>query len=106
MKKSTAFSIWAHIFAALILILPAAGARAATPYQPTCSDPALEPWRWRSFPELKGLGLRCMAEDRDGDMWFGTAQGGRRYNGVNWTVYAPEAGLPGAPVTALCAARD
>ena len=34
---------------------------AVQPYQPTYPDPVLEPWRWRTFPELKGLGLRCMA---------------------------------------------
>ena len=30
---------------------------AAQPYTPVIADPVLEPWRWTSFPELKGLGL-------------------------------------------------
>ncbi len=79
---------------------------AATPYQPVQPDPVLESWRWRSFPELKGLGLQCMAEDKDGNMWFGTNDGVRRYDGVNWTAYTPEDGLLGAPVNALCVTRD
>ncbi len=79
---------------------------AATPYQPVHPDPVLESWRWRSFPELKGLGLECMAEDRDGNMWFGTNDGVRRYDGVRWTAYTPADGLPGAPVYALCVTRD
>lgn len=28
-------------------------------------DPVLESWRWQAFPELKDLGLRCMAEATD-----------------------------------------
>ncbi len=79
---------------------------AVQPYQPVHPDPVLESWRWRSFPELKGLGLQCMAEDKDGNMWFGTNDGVRRYDGVNWTAYTPEDGLLGAPVNALCVTRD
>jgi len=69
-------------------------------------DPVLESWRWRSFPELKGLGLRCMAEDRDGRMWFGTDDGVRCYDGMGWTAYTPENGLLGAPVNELYAGED
>ena len=38
---------------------------AAQPYEPVQPGPLLESWRWQSFPELKGLGLSRMAEDRD-----------------------------------------
>ena len=79
---------------------------ASQPYTPSSPDPVLESWRWRSFPELKGLGLRCMAEDKDGNMWFGVDEGVQRYDGVNWTAYTPEDGLLGAPVIVLCATRD
>ena len=89
-----------------IFLLMAGAAWGIRPYQPVQLDPVLEPWRWRSFPELKGLGLQCMAEDQDGNMWFGTDDGVRRYDGVNWTAYTPEDGLPGAPVRTLCADRD
>ena len=34
------------------------------------SDPVLKPWRWRVFSELKGAGLRAMAEDGKGGLWL------------------------------------
>ena len=80
--------------------------QAARPYHPTLPDPLQEPWRWRSYPELKGQGLRCMAQDRDGAMWFGVTDGAVRYDGVKWTPYTPADGLPGAPVNCLYGARD
>ena len=79
---------------------------ASQPYTPSSPDPVLESWRWRSFPELKGMGLRCMAEDKDGNMWFGVDDGVRCYDGVRWTAYTPEDGLLGAPVKVLLAMRD
>ena len=85
-----------------ILLLASITSWAVEPYQPVHPDPILETWRWRSFPELKGLGLACMAEDRDGNMWFGVTDGVRVYDGVNWTAYD----VPGAPVSTLCATRD
>ena len=78
----------------------------AVPYTPTHPDPVLEPWRWRSFPELRGLGLRCLAEAKDGAMWFGVDAGAVRYDGLNWVTYTPQEGLLGAPVTAFCATQD
>jgi len=88
------------------LMLSFAEAQAVQPYQPVHPDPVLEPWRWRSFPELKGLGLECMAEDKAGNMWFGVDDGAVSYDGVKWTTYTPEDGLLGAPVQTLCATRD
>ena len=90
----------------MVLALAAGECLAVRPYEPMQPDPVLESWRWRSFPELKGLGLQCMVEDRYGNMWFGTDGGVRRYDGLNWKVYTPEDGLLGAPVWTLCAARD
>ena len=90
----------------VVLALAAGECLAVRPYEPMQPDPVLESWRWRSFPELKGLGLQCMVEDRYGNMWFGTDGGVRRYDGLNWKVYTPEDGLLGAPVWTLCAARD
>jgi len=69
-------------------------------------DPVLEPWRWRAFPELNGLGLQCMAEAKDRAMWFGVDDGGRRYDGVHWTAYTEKDGLYGAPVVTLLGSRD
>ncbi len=70
---------------AACLLFPVTG-RAAQPYEPVHPDPILERWRWSAFSELNGLGLRCLAEARDGAIWFGTDSGVRRYDGVNWTA--------------------
>jgi len=79
---------------------------AAVPYQPMHPDPVVEAWRWRAFPELRGLGLRCMAEGKDGSMWFGADDGVRRYDGRKWTAYTLDDSLLAAPVNCLCATRD
>ena len=76
------------------------------PYTPVQPDPVLETWRWRSYPELKGLGLQCMTEDQDGNMWFGVNDGVRFYNGLTWTTYTSDHGLVDAPVVRLCSTRD
>ena len=79
---------------------------AVRPFAPVTPDPMLESWRWRSYPELRGMGLRCMAEDSDGNMWFGVNDGVVRYDGVTWTTFTPQDGLLGAPVHCLCATQD
>lgn len=90
----------------LILVLANTACWGARPYEPVRPDPIQERWRWRSFPELKGRGLRCMAEAKDGAMWFGVDAGALRYDGVTWTTYTPEDGLLGAPTETLCVARN
>jgi hypothetical protein len=65
---------------------PVAPARASQPFHPTLADPVVEPWRWRTFPELSGLGLQCLTEGKDGTMWFGTADGAWSYDGLQWTA--------------------
>ena len=94
------------LLTACFFLLIGAPVWSVRPYQSGYVDPVLQPWRWRTFPELKGQGLRCLAQARDGAMWFGTSEGVRRYDGAHWTVYTPEEGLLAAPVNALCAARD
>ncbi|OGG54366.1 MAG: hypothetical protein A3F84_09050 [Candidatus Handelsmanbacteria bacterium RIFCSPLOWO2_12_FULL_64_10] len=79
---------------------------AIRPYTPVHPDPVLEPWRWRSFPALNGLGLQCMAEAKDKSIWFGVDDGVRRYDGVHWTAYTEKDGLYGAPVVTLLGSRD
>ncbi|MDA0747274.1 MAG: PDZ domain-containing protein, partial [bacterium] len=69
---------------------------------PVQVDPVQEPWRWAAFPELKGQGLRCMAEAADSSVWFGTDGGTMRYDGATWSSFSPEDGLLGAPVYTLC----
>ena len=87
-----------------ILLLSSAESWSVQPYTPVHPDPVLESWRWRDFPELKGLGLNCIAEDRDGVLWFGVRDGVRRYDGLTWTAYTPD-GL-GLSISSLCATRD
>ena len=106
MRKTCSNSVLTLVLAILIMVLHDSPGEGVRSYQPVLSDPALESWRWRSFPELKGRGLRCLVESRDGAIWFGTDEGVRRYDGLHWMVYTPEDGLIGAPVNALCATRD
>lgn len=62
----------------------------AQPYQPTHPDPIQETWRWQTFPNLKGTGVRSIAQSTDGAIWFGTDNDIRRYDGIHWTTYKPE----------------
>lgn len=84
------FGIRQKAFFVLIAVLalgslPCPGAR---PYQPVNGDPMLEPWRWRTFPELSGLGARCMAEGTNGTIWFGLNEGVWCYDGLQWSFSA------------------
>ena len=82
------------------------GTWAIRPYRPRHPDPVLQSWRWRSFPELRGMGLRCFAQAGNGSLWFGTDEGVTCYDGLRWTTYGPSDGLRGTPVNYLCAGRD
>ncbi|MBT5832602.1 MAG: hypothetical protein HOH77_20620, partial [Candidatus Latescibacteria bacterium] len=74
---------------------------AVKPYVPVHPDPVLEPWRWRSFPELKGQDVRCIAEDKNGHIWFGTKDGVWMYDGIIWQSFGKAEGLDGQPVVAI-----
>ena len=89
-----------------LIALFAAPCTAAQPYQPASQDPLKEPWRWRHYPQLDGLGLRCLTETSDGAMWFGTDEGVRRYDGLEWTSYTSADGLLGRSVISLAAGPD
>ena len=99
-------TIWTGLWTAILILLIGAPVQAMKPYRPTFPNPEEEPWRWRTFPELKGLGLRCLAEGRDGALWFGCNEGVKRYDGLGWTAFTPEDGILGAPVNALGVSRD
>ena len=90
-------------FFGLLIVIQAWHAQA---YQPVHPDPVLELGRWRSFPELKGLGTRCLAEDRTGRMWFGVDRGVRVYDGMRWIAYHRDNGFEDAPVHCLQATPD
>ena len=52
--------------------------------------------------------VRCMAQDRRGFMWFGTADGLNRFDGISFRVYDSEDlrhGLRSTSVSALCTDR-
>ncbi len=87
------------------IVLQEAETFAVQSFNPNYGDPMLESWRWRVFPELSGLGLQCMAEGKDGKMWFGTGEGAWSYDGLQWTSYGAKEGLP-AGVDTLCTGGD
>lgn len=92
---------WCLVLCALTL--GAVLGRGAQPYQPVFGDPLRERWRWRSFLELSGLDVQCMAEGADGTMWFGTANGLWSYDGFDWVFHTDGVGRI---VTALCGRPD
>jgi ligand-binding sensor domain-containing protein len=105
--KSTFMNVIYTLLSVLVVKLCLIGSVfAAEPYVPQIADPFSEGWRFRQFPELDGLGLRCMTEDSTGTMWFGLNEGVRSYDGVVWTPYTPQEGLPNAPVNVLLTAKD
>jgi len=70
----------------------------ASPYKPASGDPMLEPWRWRTFPELNGLDAQCMTEGADGTIWFGTAEGLWSYDGIEWGGRYSTGEIPGTGI--------
>ncbi|MBL9137825.1 MAG: PAS domain S-box protein [Verrucomicrobiales bacterium] len=64
-----------------LFVNPCAGEH---PFQPSYTDPLLESWRWRTFPELSGLDTQSVGESSDGALWFGTGEGVRTYDGRVW----------------------
>ena len=90
----------------LILLSGATPLLAVSPYVPAHPDPFLEPWRWQTYPEMKGKGITCMAEGRDGVMWFGVHDGVVAYEGLSWRTYTQDDGILEPPVRALCVTKD
>ena len=79
---------------------------AAEPFTPRHPDPVHESWLWRFFPELKGQGVSCLAQDGDGNFLFGRDDGIYRYDGINWRLFPFDEGMVGAQINALYVARD
>ena len=90
----------------LLILMGASACFAATPFTPRHPDPVHESWRWRSFPELKGQGLSCLAQDGDGNFLFGTDKGIYRYDGMSWHLFPFDEGMEGAQINTLYVARD
>ena len=87
-------------------IIGASACFAAEPFTPRHPDPVHESWRWRSFPELKGQGASCLAQDGDGNFLFGTDDGIYRYDGMRWHLFPFDEEMVGARINALYVARD
>ena len=100
------FMLYNILYIAMIQLCLAGGAWSAKPYTPQVVDPFDEAWRFRTFTELDGAGLRCMTEDSTGTMWFGLTEGVRSYTGVVWTSYTAEDGLVKGPINVLMTAKD
>lgn len=92
------------VLALLLLAIP--HAQAARPYTVETSDPLLEPWRWQKFSHLSGKGLECMLGDPRGHLWFGTASGVYRYDGLEWSHYPVPKELLGSGIYHLALTRE
>ena len=90
----------------LLILLGASACFAATPFTPRHPDPVHESWRWRSFLELKGQRVSCLAQDGDGNFLFGTDDGIYRYDGMSWHLFPFDEGMEGAQINTLYVARD
>jgi hypothetical protein len=68
---------------------------------------SLDQWAHTTFTTKDGapLGVRAIAPDRDGFLWFGSEEGLTRFDGVRFVrMFADQ--LPPTPITALYAASD
>ena len=74
----------------------------ATPIDVPRPDPVLEDWRWAFFTEADGLASVRVADIvvQDSILWFATDRGVSRYDGISWTTYTSEDGIPGNDVRA------
>ncbi|HEY0977281.1 MAG TPA: two-component regulator propeller domain-containing protein [Flavobacteriales bacterium] len=64
---------------------------------------------FRSYTPRDGLAqsqVRCMAQDQQGYLWFGTLGGASRFDGDQFTNYALQEGMPDAQVNALLSTSD
>ena len=75
-------------------------------YVPQIEDPLLEPWRWQQFTELDGKGCRCMTEDKNSSLWFGTNNGVLQYNGQQWQSFPFIDDSSNTSVVSILAASD
>jgi signal transduction histidine kinase len=92
------------LFVGVLALLPGS-CPSAQPYEPVQGDPLHEPWRWRTYLDVSGLDVQCMAESPDGTMWFGTANGLWSYDGIDWMRHDTDNSV-GRIVTTLTIAAD
>lgn len=67
----------------------------------------IDQWVHTTFTTKDGapLGVRSIAQDKDGFLWFGSEEGLTRFDGVHFVRKFAEL-LPPTPITAIYAARD
>lgn len=76
------------------------------PYTPSSSGHVTETWRWRALAELRGQGPRCLAIAPDSTLWIGTDTDIRKYDGLSWTIYTQDQGLPPGPFLSIHATQN
>jgi len=81
-------------------------ATAQVPFQHQLADKVTEPWRWTWFEEMRGRGVRCMAEAGTDNFLFGVDQGIMKYSGYDWTLVPFPDSISELSVTALCEGVD
>ena len=89
----------------LLWALVAQSVSAALPYEPVSADPLLQAWRWRTYPELNGLGAQCIFEGDHGVVWFGGTEGAWSYDGIEWQRHSNREGM-GGDVASICQGRN
>ncbi|MDZ7346827.1 MAG: hypothetical protein ONA69_08565, partial [candidate division KSB1 bacterium] len=85
----------------LFLLAGFSAALAATDYSAEPLDLVKEQFSWTSYPELNGKGVNCIAQDREGKIWFGTESGIFSYDGLHWEQFTKRSGLPEGAPTAI-----
>lgn len=92
----------------LFLIAAVSPVTAVDTLRVTSPDPVLESWRYRTFDQSSGLlaGIHDIYEDREGNIWFATANGAQRYDGYRWNTYTTENGLPHNNVHTIIQSQD
>ena len=95
-------------YATIIILLLAGPAHAVDTLQVTSPDPLLEDWRWTEFDRRSGIAgeINDIFEDRDGNIWFATKEGAQKYDGLRWTTYTTEDGIPYRGVQKISQTRD
>ena len=91
-----------HVLVFGILLIIANRGLAVAVYSPQLYDPVMEPICWTEVPELNDLEFNCMAEDENGDIWFGCRGLLVRYDMDNWTYYPLPENAAEARILSIC----
>lgn len=75
-------------------------------YTPKFENPFNESWRWHTYPELLGKGCRVIAEEKNGNIWFGITGGVLRYDGLKWDYFQIGKDSSNIPIVSLLVAQN